>query len=486
MKTTEEEAGLRATASLAHPAPRPTGLWSTAGWALLALAALEASYTWRGAGFLVIAYVFGVVQMGRAGTWRQAFYPGLAVGTLVGVLQLGFFWRIFLAGAVALWIVFAFWIGMFVLVAHVCLQDRTGQTRLQRVAWLAIPFLWCGLEYFRSELYYLRFAWLSPGFAFAARPDQVPFAALGTYGVGFLLAGFAGAAAVVWRKSKWKACAVLFSGAVAVRFLGACAALPADAGTARTLRVAGVQLEFPTEKQALLALDTLIRKEPDVELIVLSEYTFSAPVPEKIRNWCRDHHRYLIAGGKSPAGIDQFYNTAFVVSPTGEIVFHQGKSVPIQFFKDGLPAREQRPWASPWGKLGICICYDLSYSRVTDGLVKAGADALIVPTMDVADWGESQHALHARIAPVRAAEYGIPVFRLASSGISQVVDRGGRVLASAPYPGDGALVSGTLSLNGPGHLPLDRWLAPFAVVFTLLWVAGAACKKLITKPFLTP
>ena len=88
-------------------------------------------------------------------------------------------------------------------------------------------------------------------------------------------------------------------------------------------------------------------------------------------------------------------------------------------FKDGLPAPEQKVWDSPWGKIGICICYDLSYTRVTDALVRQGAQMLIVPTMDVETWGQHQHELHARIAPVRAAEYGILIFRVASSGISQ-------------------------------------------------------------------
>ena len=65
--------------------------------------------------------------------------------------------------------------------------------------------------------------------------------------------------------------------------------------------------------------------------------------------------------------------------------------MPIQFFKDGFPAREQKLWDSPWGKIGICICYDLSYTRVTDELVRLGANALIVPTMDIIDWGRNQH-----------------------------------------------------------------------------------------------
>ena len=151
-----------------------------------------------------------------------------------------------------------------------------------------------------------------------------------------------------------------------------------------------------------------------------------------------------------------------MVGPGGDIVFRQVKAVPIQFIKDGLPAPEQKLWDSPWGKIGICVCYDLSYTRVTDRLVKLGAEAIIVPTMDVVDWGRAQHEMHARVAPVRATEYGLPIFRVASSGISQLVDRSGRVKATAPCPGDGAMLAGTLEMRGVGRLPLDRWLVPFA------------------------
>jgi apolipoprotein N-acyltransferase len=220
----------------------------------------------------------------------------------------------------------------------------------------------------------------------------------------------------------------------------------------------------------------LVRKQPEAELIVLSEYTFSDPVPEKVLNWCRTQRRYLIVGGKDPVSKGEFYNTAFVISPDGEIVFRQVKSVPIQFFKDGLPAPEQKVWNSPWGRIGICICYDLSYRRVTDRLIKLGAEALVVPTMDVVDWGEQQHQLHALVAPIRAAEYGVPIFRVASSGISQMIDNRGRVLASCPCPGEGAILSGTLEFRGPGHIPLDRGLAPFATAVTGLVILAALWK----------
>jgi apolipoprotein N-acyltransferase len=234
----------------------------------------------------------------------------------------------------------------------------------------------------------------------------------------------------------------------------------------KIVRVAGAQLEFPIPTDVISALDKLLATNPSTEVFVLSEYTFDGPVPDKVNAWCREHQRYLIVGGKDDGPDRNYYNTVFVIGPTGEIVFRQAKSVPIQFFKDGLPARGQKLWDSPWGKIGICICYDLSYTRVTDELIRLGAQAIIVPTMDVADWGRRQHELHARVAPVRAAEYGVPIFRLASSGISQMVTGAGEVVASAPFPGQQATINGTLSLGKPGTLPLDRWLAPFATAAT--------------------
>ena len=201
---------------------------------------------------------------------------------------------------------------------------------------------------------------------------------------------------------------------------------------------------------------------------MLSEYTFDGEVPEKIKVWCRRNKRYLIVGGKDPAPKSNFYDTAFVIDPSGEIVFRQVKSVPIQFFKDGLLAPEQALWHSPWGGIGICVCYDLSYARVTDRLVRLGAQCIVVPTMDVVDWGRREHELHARVAPVRSAEYGIPIFRVASSGISQCTDRAGHVTSMAGFPGQNETITGSMMLARRGSLPLDRYLAPFAVGLTAL------------------
>jgi apolipoprotein N-acyltransferase len=215
-------------------------------------------------------------------------------------------------------------------------------------------------------------------------------------------------------------------------------------------------MEFTAQVEVLYELDRLANRHPNTQLLVLSEYTFDGPVPDRVRAWCRKRERYLIAGGKEPLDGTAFFNTVYVVDPRGEVVFKQVKSAPIQFFKDGLAATSQQVWASPWGKMGLCICYDLSYSRVVDPLIQMGAQALIVPAMDVEEWGRREKRLHTRIALIRAAEHGIPVFRMTSSGISQLVDRFGRTIRSTENGGAQAVLAGILRIGRPGLTPPDR------------------------------
>jgi apolipoprotein N-acyltransferase len=435
---------------------------------LAAGVAFQLAYTFPACGFLIAVYLWCLFQLTRLKTVRQATYFGLAAGILAFAPQLNFFWTIFGAAAIALWFICGFWIAMFVAIG------RAGRLTFGK-PWgvVLIPFLWIGFEYFRSELYYLRFSWLNAGYVFAHHLSWLPVKYIGMYGFGFVIMAVISAAELL--KPKLRA----FVLASALLVFAVLNNLPARgiAGIVprAKLEVAGVQMEFPSQTEVLFNLKALLKAHPEAQLVVLSEYTIDGPVPEYLKAWCRENGRYLVVGAKDPAPNSNFYDTAFVVAPSGEIVFRQGKSVPVQFFKDGLPAKQQTLWDSPWGKLGFCICYDLSYSRVTDNLIRMGAEAIIVPTMDVVDWGRHQHEMHARVAPVRAAEYGVPIFRVGSSGISQYVDRTGKTIATAPMPGDGAMISGSLELNGPGSLPLDRYIAPVSVWLTgglMVWLAA--------------
>lgn len=439
-------------------APRvPISLKATILWTLGAILSFHVAYTVQWGSFFILIYLYCLGSLVRLPSSRQAFYLGFAIGLLCFAPQLICFYTIFRLAAVPLWAVLAFWHGVFLLMSWSAAQQWGVRT-----AALLLPFLWTGIEYFRSELYYLRFAWLNPGFVFSTSVPGFPMHQLGVYGAGFMLMALAALVMALGGKQRFVvgALALILTilPSVAPRF-GATSKIEDKIG----VLVAGIQMEFPLETEIPLRLTSLLKQYPEAQVLVMSEYSLDGPVPAKVLDWCRNNQRYLIIGGKDPVGETQFRNTAFVIGPQGQILFRQAKSVPIQFFKDGLPALEQKLWESPWGKIGICICYDLSYRRVTDPLIRMGAQALIVPTMDVVEWGKQQHELHARVARVRAAEYRVPLFRLASSGISQAVDATGQEIARTHFAEEGAMISQRMTFRTPGSLPLDRWLAPGCV-----------------------
>ena len=440
-----------------------------------AIIAFHLAYCFHAVCFLMAVYLWCLSQLTRLSTSRQAFYTGLLVGMLAYGPQMNFLWTIFGPAAIALWAVLSFWLGMFLVLGRAC------RIELSRIyAALLIPFLWTGLEYFRSELYYLRFSWFNAGYAFSDNLAWLPLGQIGVYGIGFGLMAVISLCSLLPRKRQFILLTTLVAG-LGVLANALLPTIPSKTESSARVQVAGVQLEFPPDAQVIYCLNKLVKKYPEAQLLVLSEYTFNGPVPESIMAWCKKSGRYLVVGAKDTVSGSDYYDSAFVIGPSGEIVFRQAKSVPIQFFKDGLPANEQKIWESPWGKIGFCICYDLSYSRVTDRLVRLGAQAIIVPTMDIVEWGRHQHELHARVAPIRAAEYGVPIFRLASSGISQYVDSTGQVQATAPMPGDEATLSGTLRLARPGTLPWDRIVAPLSAGITGLTMAWLLCISLWRK-----
>lgn len=427
------------------------------GWAAVSAMVFHLAYLSPGSGVIALLLPWAVMGLATSGSPRGTFYLGLLLGLGLYGPQLGFFWGIFGPAAIALWGVLAFWLGAFTGTLRGVLS-----TLGPVAAALSAPFLWLGFEYFRSELYYLRFSWLNIGYALAWNEADAAFRWFGVYGIGFLaclvgsLVRFAPGA---WR---W------MGPALGLCLIGLILTdSPRTHPSAIRIPVAGAQLEAAAPSEVPAVLDALARRYPSAALIVLPEYTLDSEPDPQLREWCRREGKFLVVGGREPLEANRFRNTAFVVDTNGTVVFRQTKSVPIQFFADGEPASSQELWQSPWGPLGIAICYDLSYTRVIDRLVRRGAVGLIIPTMDAVSWGAHQHALHARVAPVRAAEYGLPILRVASSGISQVVRADGRVTDGAPFSPEVEMFGGTWEIGGPGRVPLDRGLAPAATALAI-------------------
>jgi apolipoprotein N-acyltransferase len=484
------------TISTASPlSGRAATLLAVGSVASFHLAFMVAPLSW-----LVLAYLGCLFTLRRLATARQAFYVGLAIGVGVFVPQMGFLWTIFQAAAIPLWLILALFHAAFLLLLN-RVEFRLGTKWAVTLA----PVLWCGIEYFRSEVWWLRFAWFTAGSVFVYGPQSLLHDA-GVYGAGFVGGAYVALSSAWLPKRRTLGWLLLWISVTAIIIGWLLPANSTSTMEGKRLRVAGLQLEFPAVPDVFTGLNKLAKAHPEAELLMLSEYTFAdGPPPESVKAWCRRNGKWLVVGGKQPiepgsrrgneadapahaplrlltsaATKERFYNTAFVISTNGEVVFTQAKSRPIQFFADGEPAPSQRVWESPWGKLGIAICYDASYRQVMDELIHQGAVALLIPTMDVEAWGEYQHRLNARMARLRAAEYRVPIFRVASSGISQIINRDGREAVTAPFPGQGEIIAGELRWIGKGgSVPLDSWLAPacaWATGGVMLWLGALACR----------
>ncbi len=463
-------------ANVSSQSARPLGLGKAVLVAALSAGTFHLAFAYASWSWLVLVFLGGLFALRRLSTPRKAFYAALAVGMGIYGPQLAFFWRIFGPVAIVLWLVLAFWLAAFVLVLH-HVQRRWGT----KWAVVLAPVVWLGLEFFRSELYYLRFAWFTAGSVLPVWLSEPLLSQLGVYGCGALVMIVAATMTALLEESP-RYPQPAFIRYLIIAAVGYCllagflfvhAAITfAGSGPVTRIPVAGLQMEFAGPTEILDRLRQLAKEHPKAELVVLSEYAFGVPVPDDIKSWCRENHRWLVAGGKEPLLNGNYYDTAYVVGTNGNVVFQQAKAVPVQMFKDGLPAPGQHVWASPWGKIGLCICYDLNYSRVVDRLIRQDARALIVPTMDLESWGVYEHQLAARLTAIRSAEYGVPILRLASSGISQLVADNGNVLVHTSVPGPGEVLAGNLSWLGFSrpHLPLDRYLAPVCVAATAVLI----------------
>ena len=221
------------------PSALPT-FRSAALLGLLAILGFHLAYSSRHLSAAMLLFLYALVSLAALPTGRASFYAGLLVGLAVYAPQLSFFWSIFGPPAVTLWVVLAFWLGFFVLLAH-----HTRQQFSRMVAVVTIPFLWVGIEYFRSELYYLKFGWLSPGFAFSGDARAPIFATAGVYGIGFGLMAVASLLALFPRRTAVIAGISTMMGIALLDDLPAPESRQSDPGT--NVVVAGVQVEFPME-----------------------------------------------------------------------------------------------------------------------------------------------------------------------------------------------------------------------------------------------
>jgi apolipoprotein N-acyltransferase len=301
---------------------------------------------------------------------------------------------------------------------------------------------------------------------------------VGVYGLTLAIALSNALLALAWLR--WQP---LRSAALTASVLLAAAALarlpaPHPSGRPSAFTAGAVQSEA-SDLDTNLAL-TAAAAAKGAELVAWPEYSLhDYPLDDpallsKLRSAARRHRVYVVVGCQEHAAGSSsgaFYNSALVISPSGEVLGAYHKRYPVQFFRDGRPGRDLPTFPTPWGAMGVAICYDMDFAPVLRQLAWRGASFFVVPTYDPMSWGALQHRQHSAMARARAVEHRRYLLRPASSGTSQIIDPWGNVRRCLGI-GEEGLVVGELAAR-QALTPYDRvgWLIPYvclALVVVLL------------------
>lgn len=343
---------------------------------------------------------------------------------------------------VAMWIA---WLTLFSVTARLTL--RAGLS-----PWLVWPILWIACEYLRSECSpfrldlltgqpdSIRMSWYVLGHSRVSAPGMAQTASLwGGYGLSLLPFLCNLFIAELWNQRRLSRVGISFFSVVLLVELsysmGEWLASPAEE---RPVRVAVVQ----SERYSLDAKLDLTRQQltidPEVDLIVWPECSWreSPGDVERISRFTAESKKTIVAACDRIDPREIWRNVAYWITPDGlQGEYHKIERVPL--IDRHQPGREYPVFTlvarGQQVQLGIVICYDLDFPAHVRNVTARGAELIAIPTMDMGAWGGTQHAQHALLCRVRAMENRVPIVQANSSGMSQIIDARGQILARLPY-----------------------------------------------------
>ena len=175
----------------------------------------------------------------------------------------------------------------------------------------------------------------------------------------------------------------------------------------------------------------------------------SHPAARFFRELAEETGIWLLAGSMaSPAGDGRIANRSLLIDPEGRIVATYDK---IHMFDVDLPSGESyreseafRPGEhavvaeTPWGGLGMTVCYDLRFPQLYRALAHAGARLIAVPAAFTRMTGEAHWHVLMRARAIESGCFVIAPCMWGSHsgerktfGHSLIVDPWGEVLADA-------------------------------------------------------
>ena len=113
------------------------------------------------------------------------------------------------------------------------------------------------------------------------------------------------------------------------------------------------------------------------------------PVHTAMAGLARETGLWLVAGSMPEADGERIYNTSFVFDPAGrQAAFHRKMHLFDIDVKGGQRFMESETFTAgdsvtvfdtPFGKLGLCICFDLRFPELARCMALAGARAIVTP-----------------------------------------------------------------------------------------------------------
>jgi len=336
------------------------------------------------------------------------------------------------------------------------------------LAMLAFPFLWVGMEYFRT-LFQIAFPWANLSYT---QWQYLPFLQIcefiGDAGITVIIVAVNILLWRVWRGHDRRRMALL------AVLAGLLIVIPVIYGTfvlsekyeepGKPITVAllqgGLTIEEkwdPANKAYNVDLyDSLARASVPADLVVWPES--SAPMyllsnffmTQKIANTARLIKRPMLVGTLDYTPLDSgnylYYNAAIQFDADGSHrkPFHKNKLVP---FAETVPYSEYVPWLAnlslgwsdfehgselgiyknDFGTYGMLICYEIIFPEMIDRYMEQDVDFLVNITNDTWYGRSSGPYQHAVMAIFRAIENRVYIARVANSGFTYFVDRRGHM-----------------------------------------------------------
>ncbi|MEO1291823.1 MAG: carbon-nitrogen hydrolase family protein [Pseudomonadota bacterium] len=175
-------------------------------------------------------------------------------------------------------------------------------------------------------------------------------------------------------------------------------------------------------------------------------------------------HGIVLVAGSAPVRLapGRAVNRAHVFGPAGHLG-HQDKLIPTRWERDPWGITGQGParvFETPFGRFGICICYDAEFPMIARAMVEGGAQYLLVPSCTErlsGYWrvrvGAMARALEGQCVAVHAPLIGTAAWSPAvdtntgAAGVYGPSDNG--------FPADGVLALGGIDVAGWTFAEID-------------------------------